>query len=174
MPATSSRPFKVRNAQAYLKSLLGSQTCHAPEHSWCRTPATEALNLTLVHVGGYLVLHDVNTTLCSAEEPAKDSNPFGQLLGGNKKAAKEADKSSKQVLPCRVKTGMTILTSSKLPCNAQEYGCHHLSKKLPHSICYWLSRSCNVDLHRPSLKALHVKSMLICRCVCPLSRRKRM
>ncbi len=42
------------------------------------------------------MLHDVTTTPCSAEEPAKDSNPFNLLLGGGKKAAKEADKSSKQ------------------------------------------------------------------------------
>ena len=33
-----------------------------------------------------------------AEEPAKGSSPFGQLLGGGKKAAREADKGTKQVV----------------------------------------------------------------------------
>ena len=34
---------------------------------------------------------------CCAEEPAEDTNPLSQLFGGGKRAAKEAEKGSKQV-----------------------------------------------------------------------------
>jgi len=74
------------------------------------------------------MLHDVITTPFFAEEPAKDSNPFDQLLGGGKKAAKEADKSGKQVSPCRLDTGSTVWTFA-LQCAG--------IWMLPYSICYW-------------------------------------
>ena len=44
----------------------------------------------------------LNVRLC-AEEPVKESNPLSQLLGGGKKAAKEAEKGGKQVCCCPAK-----------------------------------------------------------------------